>query len=173
MTVTGRTLPLINSSHLLACLRNLALIAAVMVASPARADEVGKEGSDNLLSLEGLLANPYRDRPDATTPLDAVRRRFGGDEDDRAHRKSNPEMAGTILVLRAVSHLNTRERRIAIDDAVRHMRKNPATRARVWNHVDTYRRNNPHMASEVDAVRARIIALLSRPPDQSQSWIKF
>ncbi len=131
----------------------------------------GAAGED--LSLAELLKNPFGDGDQSLTPLEEMRKRFRQEFEIEGKQPARPEIAGTLLMLRAVTQFDDSLRRAAINDAVRHLRQNPAIHDQVYKVVDTYARNNPHLATRVAEVKTAVVNGLAKKPARALEWLKF
>lgn len=145
---------------------SLGLLAVVGI------DRSSNEGK-NELSLSGLVADPFDKEVHVLTPLEDMREQFKARYKIEPKKQRDPEVAGTILMLRAVSELDPELHATAIDDAVRHLRRNPQVLDKVYRIVDNYADNNPHLADKVKDVERAVKAKLAAKPKRKLEWLDF
>ena len=117
--------------------------------------------------LSALLEGTAGERSDVLTPLEEARHRFNERYRLNYDSKTNPEISGTKLMLRAISEFNDRERGIIVDDAVRLLRKHPQAKPQVFALVDQFLLNNPHLADHGASVKSIVEQQLAGAPSQN------
>ncbi|MDP6351617.1 MAG: hypothetical protein QF926_06035 [Alphaproteobacteria bacterium] len=125
------------------------------------------------LSLSELLKNPFGDGNHSLTPLEEMRKRFRKEFQLERDKPPRPEIAATLLMLRAVTEFDESLQRAAINDAVRHMRQNPAIHDMIYKVIDSYATNNPHLATRVAEVKTAVQKGLAKEPGRALEWLKF
>jgi len=123
--------------------------------------------------LDALVDGTESDETHLLTPLEEARAAFREQYRLEYKSRTNPEITGTRLLLRAISELNARERQIKIDDAVRLLRDYPEAKPTVYALVDTYLENNPHMATRGATVKAIVEARLKHKPKRRLEWLDY
>jgi hypothetical protein len=117
------------------------------------------------------LVNVGPDEGDGlSTPLQEARRSFN-ERYKVTPEARNPEIAGTKLMLRAISELNARERDIKVRDAVRHLRDHPEVTSQVYALVDQYLASNPQLAENGHAVKTAVAEQLKTKPSRRLDFL--
>lgn len=120
--------------------------------------------------LADLVAD-HRDQDDGlSTPLEAARRSFN-EHYAITPEARNPEIAGTKLMLRAVSELNAHERDIKVRDAVRLLRDHPDVTPEIFALVDKYLARNPQLADNGRVVKEAVAQQLSTKPSRRLEFL--
>lgn len=117
--------------------------------------------------LSELLEGPSSDSDHVLTPVEEARRRIDDELRGKDKSKTSPVISGTKMMMRAISELNARDRKIKIGDVVRLLRNHPDAVPEVFVLIDTYLANNPRLASRGVEVKTTVATRLKEDsPDR-------